>query len=110
MELNITMARVAIINYANVAAPSQSNCEVMKQVPGPGQPRIHEYGEYRLRLIYWAAKHSTVTTSRAINIIVIHNNPLTKLGGGDQISTLALNYSQPPLTPESEVRSDYKIR
>lgn len=53
--LNITMARVAIINYANVAAPSQSNCEVMKQVPGPGQPGIHEYGEYRLT--YWEAKH-----------------------------------------------------
>ena len=44
--LNITMARVAIINYVNEAAPSESNCEVMKQVPGLGQPRIHEYGEY----------------------------------------------------------------
>ena len=52
----------------------------------------------------------SVTISRAINIIVIHNNPLTKLGEGDQLSTLALNYSQPPLTPESKVRSDYKIR
>ena len=51
-----------------------------------------------------------VTISRAINIIVIYNNPLTKLGEGDQLSTLALNYSQPPLTPESKVRSDYKIR
>ena len=53
--------------------------------------------------------NTKVTTSRAINIIVIHNNPLTKLGEGDQFSTLALNYSQPPLTSESKVRSDYKI-
>ena len=53
--------------------------------------------------------NTKVTTSRAINIIVIHNNPLTKLGEGDQFSALALNYTQPPLTLESKVRSDYKI-
>ena len=107
--LNITMARVAIINYVNEAAPSQSNCEVMKQVPGLGQPRIHEYGEYWLRLPHIENINTKVITFRAINIIVIHNNPLTKLGEGDQFSTLALNYSQPPLTSESKVRSDYKI-
>ena len=89
-------------------APSQSNCEVMKQVPSSGQPGIHEYSEYRLTGNI--NTEYSVTISRAINIIVIHNNPLTKLGEGDQLSTLALNYSQPPLTPESKVRSDYKIR
>ena len=100
------MARVAIINYADEAAPgapSQSNCEVMKQVPGLGQPGIHEYSEQ-------SGAHTGNINTRAINITVIHNNPLTKLGEGDQFSTLALNYSQPLLTPESKVRSDYKIR
>ena len=106
-ELNITMARVAIINYADEALHHNpivrwwSRCRARVS---PEYMNTVNTGSGNINTEY------SVTISRAINIIVIHNNPLTKLGEGDQLSTLALNYSQPPLTPESKVRSDYKIR